>query len=60
MRDQNEFMRQMLDLVEFAKTNENRITKEQVDDFCQDMKLQKSQLWHPDNVRSSAAEVTVH
>lgn len=37
-------MRQMLDLVEFAKTNENRITKEQVDDFCQDMKLQKSQL----------------
>ncbi|MFR3359454.1 MAG: RNA polymerase sigma factor region1.1 domain-containing protein [Eubacterium sp.] len=44
MRDQNEFMRQMLDLVEFAKTNENRITKEQVDDFCQDMKLQKSQL----------------
>ena len=42
MRDQNEFMRQMLDLVEFAKTNENRITKEQVDDFCQDMKLQKS------------------
>ena len=41
MRDQNEFMRQMLDLVEFAKTNENRITKEQVDDFCKDMKLQR-------------------
>ena len=44
MRDQNEFMRQMLDLVELARTNENRISKEQVDDFCQDMKLQKSQL----------------
>lgn len=44
MKDQNEFMRQMLDLVEYARTNENRITKEQVDDFCQDLDLKKTQL----------------
>ena len=44
MRDQNEFMRQMLELVDLAKTQESRITKEQVKDFCCDLDLTAPQL----------------
>ena len=44
MRDQNEFMRQMLELVDLAKTQESRITKGQVKDFCSDLNLTAPQL----------------
>lgn len=44
MRDQNEFMRQMLELVELAKAKESRITKEEVRDFCNDLNLTAPQL----------------
>ncbi len=44
MRDQNEFMRQMLSLVELAKTKESRITKAEVKDFCSDLSLKESQF----------------
>lgn len=44
MRDQNEFMRQMLELVDLAKTQESRITKGQVKDFCNDLNLTAPQL----------------
>lgn len=44
MRDQNEFMKQMLELVELAKANESRISKKEVDDFCSDLDLTKPQL----------------
>ncbi len=44
MRDQNEFMRQMLELVDLAKAQESRITKGQVKDFCSDLNLTAPQL----------------
>lgn len=44
MRDQNEFMKQMLELVELAKANESQITKEEVRDFCSDLNLTAPQL----------------
>lgn len=44
MRDQNEFMKQMLELVELAKANDSKITKSQVNDFCDDLDLSKEQL----------------
>ncbi len=44
MRDQNEFMRQMLELVDLAKAQESRITKDQVKDFCSDLNLTAPQL----------------
>ncbi len=44
MRDQNEFMKQMLELVELAKANDSRITKEEVNGFCSDLELTASQL----------------
>ncbi|MCM1244129.1 MAG: hypothetical protein NC293_00615 [Roseburia sp.] len=44
MRDQKEFMRQMLELVDLAKTNESRITKKEVNDFCSDLELTAPQL----------------
>ena len=44
MRDQNEFMRQMLELVDLAKAQESRITKDQVRDFCSDLDLTAPQL----------------
>lgn len=44
MRDQNEFMRQMYDLLSLAKANDSRITKREVSDFCGDLGLTESQL----------------
>lgn len=44
MRDQNEFMRQMYDLLSLAKANESRITKREVSDFCSDLGLTQAQL----------------
>lgn len=44
MRDQNEFMKQMLELVDLAKAKESRITKKEVDDFCSDLELTAPQL----------------
>lgn len=44
MRDQNEFMKQMLTLVDLAKANESRITKKEVNDFCSDLELTAPQL----------------
>lgn len=44
MRDQNEFMKQMLDLVDFAKAKESRITKKEVKEFCHDWQLSDAQL----------------
>lgn len=44
MRDQNEFMKQMLDLVDFAKTKESRITKKEVAEFCHEWQLSEAQL----------------
>lgn len=44
MRDQKEFMKQMLELVDLAKANDSRITKKEVNDFCSDLKLTAPQL----------------
>lgn len=44
MRDQNEFMKQMLELVDLAKASESRITKKEVGEFCHDLGLSGAQL----------------
>lgn len=44
MQDQNEFLRQMEELVEFGRTKENLLTKEEVADYCSDMELTAEQL----------------
>jgi RNA polymerase primary sigma factor len=44
MRDQNEFMKQMLELVDLAKANEGKISKKEVNDFCSDLGLTSEQL----------------
>lgn len=44
MRDQNEFMAQMLALVDLAKAKDSRITKKEVDEFCDDLELTNAQL----------------
>lgn len=44
MIDQNEFMKQMLTLVEIARANESRISKKEVSDFCSDLELSGEQL----------------
>lgn len=44
MRDQNEFMRQMYDLLSLAKANDSRITKREVSDYCGDLGLTEAQL----------------
>lgn len=44
MRDQNEFMKQMLELVDLAKANESRISVQEVKDFCSDLELTAAQL----------------
>lgn len=44
MRDQKEFMKQMLDLVDLAKASDSRITKKAVNDFCSELELTPSQL----------------
>lgn len=44
MTDQNEFMAQMLALVDLAKANDSRITKKEVGEFCRDLELTDAQL----------------
>ncbi len=44
MADQNEFMAQMLALVDLAKANDSRITKKEVGEFCRDLELTDAQL----------------
>ncbi len=44
MTDQNEFMAQMLALVDLAKANDSRITKKEVGKFCRDLELTDAQL----------------
>ena len=44
MRDQKQFMQQMFDLVNLAKTNDSTITKKEVVDFCGDLQLTDAQL----------------
>lgn len=42
--DQNDFMRQMMELVEFGRTKENVLTKDEIADYCGDMSLTDEQL----------------
>lgn len=44
MRDQNEFMKQMLELVDLAKANDSRIHVQEVKEFCSDLELTAPQL----------------
>lgn len=44
MTDQNEFMAQMLALVDLAKRNDSRITKKEVGEFCRGLELTDAQL----------------
>ena len=44
MTDQNEFMAQMLALVDLAKGNDSRITKKEVAEFCRNLELTDAQL----------------
>lgn len=44
MRDQNVFMKQMLELVDLARANGSRITKREVAEFCGDLELTSAQL----------------
>lgn len=44
MKDQNEFLRQMQELVEFGRTKDSVLTKEEISDYCEDMNLTKEQL----------------
>lgn len=42
--DQKDFLRQMSDMVDFARTKDNLLTKEEIADYCSDWKLTKKQL----------------
>lgn len=42
--DQREFLRQMEQLVDFARTKENQLTKEEVADYCSDLSLSEDKL----------------
>ena len=44
MTDQDEFMAQMLALVDLAKGNDSRITKKEVAEFCRNLELTDAQL----------------
>lgn len=44
MKSQNEFMKQMLELVDFAKANGGRITKKEVAEYCSDLELETAHL----------------
>lgn len=42
--EQREFIKQMTELMEFAQTKNNALTREEVEDFCADLKLDKKQI----------------
>lgn len=42
--DQREFLRQMEELVDYGRTKENYLTKEEVADYCSDLSLSEEQL----------------
>lgn len=42
--DQNSFLRQMEELIEYARTKESLLTKEEIGDYCADMRLSEEQL----------------
>lgn len=42
--DQREFLRQMEELTDYGRTKENRLTQEEVADYCSDLHLTKEQL----------------
>lgn len=42
--DQRDFLRQMEQLVDFARTKENQLTKEEVADYCSDFSLSEEKL----------------
>ena len=42
--DQNKFLKQMQELVEFGRTKDNVLTKEEIADYCSDMSLTDQQL----------------
>lgn len=42
--DQNSFLHQMQELIEFGRTKDSVLTKEEVRDYCADMKLTEEQL----------------
>ena len=42
--DQNKFLKQMQELVEFGRTKDNVLTKEEIADYCSDMSLTDKQL----------------
>lgn len=42
--EQREFLRQMEQLVDFARTKENQLTKEEVADYCSDFSLSEDKL----------------
>lgn len=42
--DQREFLRQMEELVDYGRTKESHLTKEEVADYCSDLSLTKEQL----------------
>lgn len=44
MKSQNEFMKQMLELVDFAKAKDGTITKKEVADYCSDLELADGHL----------------
>ena len=45
--DQNKFLKQMQELVEFGRTKDNVLTKEEIADYCSDMSLTDKQLnWY--------------
>jgi RNA polymerase primary sigma factor len=42
--DQKNFLRQMAELVDFGRTRENVLTKEEIDDYCSDLGLTREQM----------------
>lgn len=42
--DQKEFLRQMAELVDFGRAKDNRLTKEEIADYCSDLSLTEEQL----------------
>lgn len=42
--EQRDFLRQMMELVEFGRAKENILTKEEIRDYCEDMSLTDEQL----------------
>ena len=42
--DQREFLRQMEELVDFGRTKENLLTKQEIADYCSDWNLTEEQM----------------